>query len=50
MRYRRRSLKNMAGVTKMKRRIKKDLGIYEVTKHLNAPGKRETTLETEARL
>ncbi len=37
MRYRTPSLKTLLGVTKAKRRIKKDLGIYEVTKVLNAP-------------
>lgn len=37
MRYRKPSLKTLLGVTKAKRRLKKDLGVYEVTKVLNAP-------------
>ncbi len=37
MRYRRTSLKTLLGFTKAKRRLKKDLGIYEVTKFTNAP-------------
>lgn len=36
-RYRKKSLKTTLGVTKAKRRIKKDLGIYKVTKVTNAP-------------
>jgi len=36
-RYRRPSLNTLLGVTKAKRRLKKDLGIYEVTKVINAP-------------
>jgi hypothetical protein len=37
MRYRAPSWKTLLGLTKAKRQIKKDLGIYEVTKVLNAP-------------
>ena len=37
MRYRKPSLKSVLGVTKAKRKLKKDLGIYEVTKIINAP-------------
>ena len=37
MRYRKPSLKTLLGVTSAKKKIKKDLGIYEVTKILNAP-------------
>ena len=37
MRYRRPSLKTMLGVTRAKRRVKKKLGVYEVTKYTNAP-------------
>lgn len=36
-RYRRPSLKTILGLTKTKRRIKKNLGVYEVTKYTNAP-------------
>lgn len=36
MRYRRRSLKTLFGVTKAKKRIKRDLGVYKVTKYTNA--------------
>ena len=37
LRYRRQSLKTMLGLTKAKRRVKKKLGIYKVTKVTNAP-------------
>ncbi len=37
MRYRKPSLKTVLGITKAKRKIKKDLGIYEVTKIINTP-------------
>jgi hypothetical protein len=37
MRYRKPSLKTVLGITKAKRKIKKDLGIYEITKIINAP-------------
>lgn len=37
MRYRKPSLKTVLGVTKAKRRVKKQLGIYEVTRIVNAP-------------
>ena len=37
MRYRKPSLKTILGITKAKRKIKKYLGIYEVTKIINAP-------------
>lgn len=37
MRYRKPSLKTVLGLTKAKRRLKKDLGIYNVTKITNAP-------------
>jgi hypothetical protein len=36
-RYRKPSLKTALGVTKAKRRVKKNLGIYKVTKITNAP-------------
>ena len=36
MRYRKPSLKTLLGVTKAKRRLKRELGIYEITKHTNA--------------
>lgn len=36
-RFRKPSLKTLLGITKMKRQVKKDLGIYEVTKITNAP-------------
>ncbi len=36
MRYRKPSLKTILGLTKAKRRLKKELGIYEVTKYTNA--------------
>ncbi|MCK6605106.1 MAG: hypothetical protein L6Q59_09440 [Ignavibacteriaceae bacterium] len=35
-RYRKPSLKTLLGLTKAERKIKKDLGIYEVTKIINA--------------
>jgi hypothetical protein len=37
MRYRKPSIKTIFGITKAKRKIKKDLGIYEVTKIINTP-------------
>lgn len=37
MRKRKPSLKTVLGVTKAKRQIKKSLGVYEVTKVINAP-------------
>jgi len=37
MRYRKPSLSTILGITKVKRKIKKDLGVYEVTKIINAP-------------
>jgi hypothetical protein len=36
IRYRKKSLKTTLGVTKAKRQVKKNLGIYEVTKYTNA--------------
>lgn len=36
-RYRKPSLRTILGITKAKRQVKKALGIYEVTKVLNAP-------------
>lgn len=36
-RYRKPSLKTLLGLTKAERKLKKDLGIYEVTKIINAP-------------
>ena len=53
MRYRKPSLKTILGVTKAKRRLKKELGIYNVTKITNAPAnlkrrvKRQLGLESE---
>lgn len=37
MRYRKPSFKTALGVTKAKRKLKKDLGVYKVTKVTNAP-------------
>lgn len=37
IRYRRPSWKTALGLTKAKRQLKKDLGIYKITKILNAP-------------
>jgi hypothetical protein len=37
MRYRKPSLKTILGLTAAKKRVKRDLGIYKVTKVLNAP-------------
>ena len=37
IRYRRPSINSLLGITRAKRRIKKDLGIYKVTRVLNAP-------------
>lgn len=36
-RYRRPSLNSVLGVTRAKRRLKKDLGIYNVTRVINTP-------------
>ena len=36
-RYRKPSLKTILGITKAKRQVKKDLGIYNITKILNYP-------------
>lgn len=36
MRYRKPSLKQVLGLTKAKKKIKKELGVYEVTKYTNA--------------
>lgn len=45
MRYRKPSLKTMLGVTKAKRRLKKDLGFYSVTRITNAPGNAKRRLK-----
>jgi len=45
MRYRRPSLNSLLGITRAKRQIKRDLGIYEVTKILNAPKNAKTRLK-----
>ena len=37
IRYRKPSLKTLLGITGAKRKIKKDLGVYEVTEVINAP-------------
>ncbi len=37
MRYRKPSLKVLLGITKAKRDVKKELGVYEFTKIINAP-------------
>lgn len=37
MKYRRPSLKTVLGLTSAKKKVKKELGIYEITKVLNAP-------------
>ncbi len=37
MRYRKPSLKTLLGLTSAKKKVKKDLGIYEITKVLNTP-------------
>lgn len=37
MRYRRPSWKTVLGLTAAKKKLKRDLGIYEVTRVLNAP-------------
>ena len=37
MKYRKPSLNNVLGVTKVKRRTKRNLGFYEITKYINAP-------------
>ena len=37
MRYRKPSIKTLLGVTAAKKKIKRDLGIYKVTKITNAP-------------
>lgn len=37
MRYRKPSLKNMLGITSAKKRVKHDLGLYEISKITNAP-------------
>ena len=47
-RYRRPSLNTILGVTKAKRRVKKNLGIYEVTKYTNAPKNFERRVKRRA--
>ena len=47
-RYRRPSLNNVLGVTKAKRRVKKNLGIYGVTKYTNAPKNFERRVKRRA--
>ncbi len=37
MRYRRPSLNTLLGITAAKKKIKRDLGIYKVTRVINAP-------------
>jgi len=37
MRYRKPSLKTALGLTAAKKKVKRSLGIYEITKFLNAP-------------
>lgn len=45
MRYRKPSLKTIVGITKAKRTIKKNLGIYNVTKIINAPSNAKRRLK-----
>lgn len=45
MRYRKPSLKTVLGVTKAKRRVKKDLGLYSVTAVTNAPANAKRRLK-----
>jgi len=48
MRYRKLSLKSALGVTKAKRRLKKDLGVYKVTRYTNAPKNAKSKLKRKA--
>ncbi len=48
MRYRKPSLKTALGVTKAKRKLKKDLGVYKVTKYTNASKNAKTRLKRKA--
>ena len=48
IRYRRPSLNALLGVTRAKRRLKKDLGIYNVTRVINAPKNAERRMLREA--
>lgn len=47
-RYRKPSVKTMLGVTKAKRRVKKDMGIYNVTKVTNAPANYKRKMKRKA--
>jgi len=48
MRYRKPSIKTLLGITKAKRKLKRDLGIYKVTKYTNAPKNMKTRLKRKA--
>jgi len=48
MRYRKPSLNTLLGITKAKKKIKKDLGIYKVTKVINAPQNAKRRLKRAA--
>ena len=48
MRYRKPSLKTVLGLTKAKRKIKKDLGVYKVTKYTNAHKNAKRRIKTKA--
>lgn len=46
-RYRKPSLKTVLGITKAKRQVKKSLGVYEVTKIINAPRNTKRRIKRE---
>jgi hypothetical protein len=45
MRYRRPSLNTLLGITKAKRQLNRDLGIYNVTRITNAPSNAERRIK-----
>ena len=45
MRYRKPSIKSLLGITKAKRRMKRSLGVYQVTKYTNASRNIKTRLK-----
>jgi putative lipase involved disintegration of autophagic bodies len=48
MRYRKPSIKSLLGITKAKRRVKRSLGVYKVTKYTNAPKNFKTKIKRKS--
>ncbi len=48
MRYRKPSLRSALGVTKAKRSLIRNLGVYKVTRYTNAPKNTKTRLKRKA--